>query len=121
MEVSVMRMQWSAVTALAVVLASLPAAAGAFDAKAARDTCLERYNLEKEGGTIPAGMSKSKYLSQCTNSIRRAARLELELAQEKEAQAGSNELTAMQPNRGTSPTTTGKPTTVTVPTLIAPK
>jgi hypothetical protein len=42
----------------------------------AKKICLERYNLEKSGGTLPDGMAKSKYMSQCTNSIKRTAALQ---------------------------------------------
>ena len=84
--------------------------------------CTERYNTEKAGGTIPVGMSKSTYMRQCTGSIRRAAKLEKELADEKSDagtdQSGSNEVTA-----STAPAkpavTTNKPARVL--TIAAPK
>lgn len=57
-----------------------PAIASSTSTQDAKKICLERYNLEKEGGTIPVGMSKSKYMSQCTNSIRRNAQLEQEMS-----------------------------------------
>lgn len=60
---------------LAATLAPL-AAASAANAQDAKKICLERYNLEKSGGTLPDGMAKSKYMSQCTNSIKRIAALE---------------------------------------------
>jgi hypothetical protein len=63
----------------------------------ARKICTERYDTEKAGGTIPVGMSKSTYMNQCTGSIRRAAKLEKELADQASetgaGQAGSNEVT----------------------------
>lgn len=59
--------------------------------------CTERYNTEKAGGTIPVGMSKSTYMRQCTGSIRRAAKLEKELAEgngdASADQSGGNEVT----------------------------
>lgn len=64
-----------------------PAMAGATSTDDAKKICLERYNLEKDGGTIPVGMSKAKYMSQCTNSIRRQAKLEQELTEQA---AGNN-------------------------------
>jgi hypothetical protein len=121
MEVRVKRKQWLVAVAIGVTFASLPAIAVAFDAKAARKTCLERYNTEKESGTIPAGMPKSKYLSQCTNSMRRAAKLKQELAEEQAAKKGSNELTtAAQGQPGTTPSTS-KPATVATPAFSGPK
>jgi hypothetical protein len=122
LENEVKRMQRMAAIAIGVALASVPAATYAFDAKAAHQTCLERYNIEKEGGTIPGGMAKAKYLSQCTNSMRRSAEIERELAQDQASQGGMNELTAAtQPKRDTTPPTTSKPATVTTPALAAPK
>lgn len=64
-----------------------------------RKICTERYDAEKAGGSIPVGMSKTTYMNQCTGSIRRAAKLEKELAEgaaETESgaeQSGSNEVT----------------------------
>ncbi len=63
--------------AIALGFALSPAmAASAPAAQEAKKICLERYNLEKSGGTLPDGMAKSKYMSQCTNSIRRIAALQ---------------------------------------------
>ena len=60
--------------------------------------CTERYNTEQAGGTIPVGMSKKTYMNQCTGSIRRAAKLEKQLAEESgdagAGQSGSNEVAA---------------------------
>jgi predicted lipid-binding transport protein (Tim44 family) len=74
--------------------------------------CTERYNTEKASGTIPVGMSKTTYMHQCTGSIRRAAKLEQELAagtgnhtQDDATQPGSNE--------DTTSTTTTKPAATT--------
>ena len=55
-------------------------------AEDAKKICLERYNVEKAGGTIPAGMPKAKYMKQCTTSIVRNAALEQAAAQEASAQ-----------------------------------
>lgn len=77
------------VSAIAVAATLSPALATSNED--AKKICLERYNLEKEGGTIPVGMTKAKYMSQCTNSIRRQAKLEQELsAQEANGQNNSN-------------------------------
>lgn len=80
-------------TFAAVGVLAISSAASAQDAQ---KICLERYNLEKEGGTIPVGMSKAKYMSQCTNSIRRRAKLEQELS---EQQAGQGNSTATGANK----------------------
>lgn len=60
--------------ALLLGLAASPASAS--PAQDAKKICLERYTIEKNGGTLPDGMAKSKYMSQCTNSIKRIAALE---------------------------------------------
>lgn len=60
----------------AVGIAVTLAPAMATSTEEAKKICLERYNLEKEGGSIPVGMTKAKYMSQCTNSIKRNAQLE---------------------------------------------
>ena len=87
----------------------------------AKKTCLERYNAEQQGGTIPAGMSKSKYLSQCVNSMRRNAELEKDLAEQTTTQAGSNELTASSGGKtGTTPAQS-KPAGVSTPAFNGPK
>jgi len=81
-------------------------------AQEAKKVCLERYNAEKDGGTLPAGMPKSKYMSQCTRSFVRNAQLEAEMKEtaaapgsqdETQAEAGSNELTVKP---GQAPKTT---------------
>src|SRR5262249_43617660 len=62
---------------IAVACVALPMSeAQASLAQDAKKVCLERYNAEKEGGTLPDGMSKSKYMSQCTRSFVRNAQLE---------------------------------------------
>ena len=66
---------------------SASAAASAALQAEARKVCLEQYNAEKNGGTVPAGMSKSKYLSQCTRGYVRNAELEAKLAQATAGQA----------------------------------
>lgn len=85
-----------------VGLVSLAQTAQASLAQEAKKICIERYNVEKAGGTLPAGMPKSKYLSQCTRSFIRNAQLEAEMneaAAERATQsgeqssAGENELT----------------------------
>jgi len=81
-------------------------------AQDARKVCLERYNVEKAGGTLPAGMSKAKYLTQCTTSILRNAKLEAELkAADQNAQpaqsGGQNELTPKPED--SQKQTTGRP------------
>ena len=90
----------------------LPAAAGT--TQDALKICTERYNIEKNGGTIPVGMSKSKYMNQCTGSIRRAAKLEQELAEQGQA-TGSNNLTAST----SGGSTTGKPASVKTTTRVS--
>lgn len=81
-------------------------------AQEAKKICLERYNVEKEGGTLPAGMPKSKYVSQCTRSFIRNAQLEAEMKETSAARgtqngtqsnAGENELTVKP---GQAPKTT---------------
>lgn len=66
-----------AALAIGLALTLSPAlAASASVVQEAKKICLERYNLEKSGGTLPDGMAKSKYMSQCTNSIKRTAALQ---------------------------------------------
>jgi hypothetical protein len=65
--------------------------ASASVAEDAKKICLERYNVEKAGGTIPAGMPKAKYLKQCTTSIARNARLEAEMEAAAAAQGQSGQ------------------------------
>jgi hypothetical protein len=91
----------------------LPATAGAAASQDPLKICTERYNLEKNGGSIPVGMSKSKYMSQCTGSIRRAAKLEQEL-QETSEQGGGNDIAAT-----TTPVTTNKPAKVKTTTSLS--
>jgi len=118
--------RWLASFALGLTVLGSPSIASAFDAQAAKKTCLENYNAEKDAGTIPAGMPKSKYISQCTNSMRRNAELEKQLA-DTQAQsvpavtAGSNEITATVSTKPASTTTTSrKPATVTTPAFAPP-
>ena len=98
-------------TAIAMGLV-LPAAAATV--QDAQKICTERYNIEKNGGTIPVGMSKSKYMNQCTGSIRRAAKLEQELAEQEQA-TGGNEVSATTSGR----TTTNKPANVKTTTNVS--
>lgn len=97
------------------------AATATFDVQEAKKTCLERYNAEQESRTIPAGMSKSKYVGQCVNSMRRNAEMEKDLAEQNSAAAGSNELTASTGGKtGTTPAQS-KPAGVPTPAFNAPK
>lgn len=82
-------------------------------AEDAKKVCLERYNVEKEGGTLPVGMNKTKYLNQCTLSILRTAKQEAELKaagqnSQQVQNAGENELT---PKPGEAPKQTTARTT----------
>jgi hypothetical protein len=121
---SVTGFRW--LVSLAVGLTCLSGPAVAFDAQAAKKTCLENYNAEKDAGTIPAGMPKSKYVSQCTNSMRRNAELEKQLATQAEttpaaATAGSNEITATTATKSTTTATSSKPSAVTAPAFAPPR
>jgi hypothetical protein len=60
---------------MSISLAPL-AFAAASNVQDAKKICLERYNIEKSSGTLPDGMAKSRYLRQCTTSIKRIAALE---------------------------------------------
>lgn len=101
-------------TAIAIGLALvLPATASAASTQDALKICTERYNLEKNGGSIPVGMSKSKYMSQCTGSIRRAAKLEQEL-RDASGEGGANDIAAT-----TEPSTTNKPAKVKTTTSVS--
>lgn len=120
--------RWLASLAFGVTVLGAPSIASAFDAQAAKKTCLENYNAEKDAGTIPAGMPKSKYVSQCTNSMRRNAELEKQLADSQvqstpAVTGGSNEITATVSTKPSSATsTTGrKPATVTTPAFAQPR
>jgi hypothetical protein len=109
----------------AVGLTCLSAPAVAFDAQAAKKTCLENYNAEKDAGTIPAGMPKSKYISQCTNSMRRNAELEKQLANTQAdatpaATGGSNEITATIATKPAT-STRSKPSNVSTPAFAPPR
>lgn len=81
-------------------------------AQDAKKICLERYEVEKAGGTLPAGMNKTKYVNQCTLSILRNAKLEAELKASENPQAaqsaGENELTA-EPGEAPKQTTARSP------------
>jgi len=119
--------RWLASFALGLTVLGSPSIASAFDAQAAKKTCLENYNAEKDAGTIPAGMPKSKYISQCTNSMRRNAELEKQLA-DTQAQsapavtAGSNEITATVATKPASTATTSrKPVTTPAPAFGQPR
>lgn len=103
-----------------------PATAASFDAAAARKTCQERYADEHKSGTIPAGMSKSRYVSLCANSLRRDFQLEQDLAAQatgttpSPVAGGANELTATAGKPRAGQPATNKPANVTTP-AYAPK
>lgn len=87
--------------------------AAATSREEARKICLERYNVEKAGGTLPAHMDKTRYLNQCTTSILRSAKLEEDLKaaeqnQTHPATAGENEVTETKPAE-TPKQTTSRP------------
>ncbi len=88
-------------SAAAVLIMST--AAYASSTQDAQKICVERYNTEKSGGTIPVGMSRSKYLNQCVGSIRRAAKLEQDLA---DGTAGTDDVGV---NEVATTATSGKP------------
>lgn len=108
------------VFAIGVIMAAGPALAG-FDAQEAKKTCTARYDREKEGGTLPAGMAKSKYMSQCVNGIRRDAELEQSLAAggppPAAPAASSNELATSTATPAVTPVpaTQAKPAAVSTP------
>lgn len=90
----------------AVAFAPLSASASSI-AEEAKKVCTERYNMEKEGGSLPKGMAKSKYMSQCTKGYVRTAQLEADLAQQANAQASGN-------NLNVKPVEPAKPATVSL-------
>lgn len=107
------------VFAIGLILAASPALAG-FDPQEAKKTCTARYDREKDGGTLPAGMAKSKYMSQCVNGMRRDAELEKSLAAGEPPSAapaaGSNELAiTTTPAVTPVPATQAKPASVPTP------
>lgn len=107
-------------SAAAVLITST--AAYASSTQDAQKTCIERYNTEKSGGTIPVGMSRSKYLSQCVGSIRRAAKLEQELADGTAGNddVGSNEVATTNAS-GKPAATTAKPARIKTTLTLAPR
>lgn len=116
--------RWLSALAIGLTCAAAPAIAASFDVKAAQKTCTDLYNAEKETGTIPAGMPKSKYVSQCTNSMRRTAELDKELAAQTPPPppaGGSNEITATTAGKpGAAQPATNKPATVATPAFTQP-
>ena len=112
--------RYLAAVALGFAVLTAPATAAAFDYKKANKICVERYNIEKEGGTVPAGMPKSKYVSQCTRAMRRNAKLQAELAAQLAEKAGKNELTANTQSSSSTSQPTDKPASVATPAM-APK
>jgi len=102
-----------------LVGAALPAAASV--AEDAKKVCLERFNDEQKSGSVPKGMNKQRYLSQCQRSYARSVQLENELnnqdakpdtgidgsnAQSKDGQGGPEILPATS---STKPAKTAKP------------
>lgn len=111
-------MRVAVLSAAFVLMTGMAAHASVQDA---HKICIERYNTEKAGGTIPVGMSRATYINQCTGSIRRAAKLERELAQQADApadQSGSNEV-VIGPKAAMSVTTTAKP--ARIKTALTPR
>jgi hypothetical protein len=109
-----------AAVAMGFAVLALPATATAFDSKKANKICVDRYNIEKESGTVPAGMPKSKYVSQCTRAMKRNAQLQAELAAQTAEKSGGNELTAGTQHASSTSQPQDKPANVTMPAL-APK
>lgn len=117
---------WFMAIAVGLTSAAAPSLAAAFDAQAAKKTCLERFEHEREGGTIPGGMAKSRYLRLCVGSMRQSADLEKELAAGGTAQAapsaaGSNELPASTGETSTKGATSGKPAAAATPAFAPAK
>ncbi len=117
--------RWLASLAFGLTVLGAPAVATAFDVQAAKKTCLENYNAEKDAGTIPAGMAKARYISQCTNSMRRDAELEKQLANTQAAatpaaSAGSNEIIATTATKPVA-STSSKPSAVSTPVFAPPR
>ena len=85
-----------AMSACGLVAALSPGQAS--PAQDAKKVCLDRFEIEKAGGTLPIGMNKTEYVNQCTLSILRNAKLDAELKAAENPQAtqsaGENELTA---------------------------
>ena len=121
--------RWLTAIAFGLIITAGPSFAIAFDGKAARTKCTAQYEREKEGGTIPAGMAKSKYVTQCVNGMRRTAELEQELEAGSDTKpgtpaAGSNEIkvtTTTTPATTKGAARTGKPATVTTPAFAQTK
>jgi hypothetical protein len=87
----------------------------------AKKICLERYNVEKAGGTIPAGMPKEKYMRQCTTSIVRNAQIEAEMEAAAAAQGqGGQGGPALTDPSATPKLTTTKPASTAKTTTPAP-
>ncbi len=69
--------------------ATIPfATASAYDD--ARKICAERYDLEKSSGTVPAGMSKERYLGQCQRGYMRNIKLQEALDDVDKAKPADN-------------------------------
>ena len=118
--------RWLTAIAFGLICAAGPSLGAAFDAKTAHKICTAQYEREKEGGTIPAGMAKAKYVSQCVNSMRRDWELQQRLATSDTPPAvpaaGSNEL-AISTARAVAPesATQAKPAAVATPAFSTPK
>jgi hypothetical protein len=120
--------RWLTALAFGLIVATGPSFGATFDTKEARKTCTAQYEREKEGGTIPAGMAKSKYVSQCVNSMRRDWELQQRLAAGGASSsasptpaAGSNELAVSTPAIAPEDATQAKPARVATPAFPAPK
>lgn len=64
------------------------ASASAYDD--ARKICAERYDLEKSSGTVPAGMTKERYLGQCQRGYMRNIKLQEALDDADQAKPADN-------------------------------
>ena len=62
---------------LLTMASTMPSSASVYEE--AKKVCAERFADEQKSGSVPTGMSKSRYLSQCQNSYVRSVKLESEL------------------------------------------
>lgn len=66
-----------AIIGLVTMASGAPSSASVYEE--ARQVCAARFADEQKSGSVPKGMSKSRYLSQCQNSYVRSVKLEREL------------------------------------------
>ena len=98
MEIFVTRdVRLCAAIAVGFAVSFAPLSAGATSVtEDAKKVCIERYNMEKDGGSLPKGMAKSKYMSQCTKGYVRTVQLEAGLARQgtnsAQGETGGNSL-----------------------------